>query len=58
MIGTTLGHNRVGIHLGRGGMGEVWKARGARLGRTMGVEKVNEQPWHPPGHTPPVLLSG
>jgi serine/threonine protein kinase len=43
VIGKTLAHYRVGNQLGRGGRGEVWKARDTRLGRVVAIKTVKEQ---------------
>jgi serine/threonine protein kinase len=43
MIGKTLGPYEIIALIGVGGMGEVWKARDTRLGRTVAIKKVKEQ---------------
>ena len=43
MIGKKLGPYEILSSIGSGGMGEVWKARDTRLGRTVAIKKVNEQ---------------
>jgi serine/threonine protein kinase len=43
MIGKTLGNFEITSQLGKGGMGEVWKARDTRLGRIVAIKKVKEQ---------------
>ena len=40
MIGKTLGNFNVTSLLGKGGMGEGWKARDTRLGRIVAIKKV------------------
>jgi len=43
MIGSKLGPYEILSSIGSGGMGEVWKARDTRLGRTVAIKKVREQ---------------
>jgi serine/threonine-protein kinase len=38
MIGSTLGHYQVTGHLGTGGMGEVYQATDAKLGRSVAIK--------------------
>jgi len=41
-IGTKLGPYEIVALLGAGGMGEVYRARDTRLGRTVAIKKVRE----------------
>ena len=43
MIGKTLAHYEITSQLGKGGMGEVWKVRGARLRRSVAIKKAKGQ---------------
>ena len=40
MIGKSLAHYSIIEEIGKGGMGEVWKARDTRLGRIVAIKKV------------------
>jgi serine/threonine-protein kinase len=43
MIGTTLAHYDVVAAIGRGGMGEAWKARDTKLGRDVAIKTLPEE---------------
>jgi serine/threonine protein kinase len=41
--GTKLGHYEIGVLLGAGGMGEVYRARDTRLDRTVAIKILPQQ---------------
>ena len=41
--GTKLGHYEISTLLGKGGMGEVWRARDTRLGREVAIKTLPEE---------------
>ena len=41
--GTKLGHYEVLSLLGKGGMGEVWRARDTKLGRQVAIKTLPEE---------------
>lgn len=43
MVGRTVGNYEILSLIGRGGMGEVWKARDTRLGREVAIKMLPEQ---------------
>jgi hypothetical protein len=45
MVGKTLGHYQISFQLGKGGMGEVYQAKGQKLGRDVAIHAIAAQ--HP-----------
>ena len=41
--GTKLGHYEISTLLGKGGMGEVWRARDTNLGREVAIKTLPEE---------------
>ena len=41
--GTKLGHYEISALLGKGGMGEVWRARDTKLGREVAIKTLPEE---------------
>ena len=50
MIGTALGHFTITNHLGSGGMGDVYQATDAKLGRDVAVKFLSEAFVHDASH--------
>ena len=40
--GTQLGHYKILFAIGKGGMGEVWKAKDTKLGREVAINSIPE----------------
>ncbi len=43
MIGKSLAHCEITASLGKGGMGEVWRARDGKLGREVAIKTLPEE---------------
>jgi len=43
MIGSTLGYYEIISAIGKGGMGEVWRARDTKLGRQVAIKVLPEE---------------
>ena len=41
--GAKLGHYEIGTLLGKGGMGEVWRARDSKLGREVAIKTLPDE---------------
>jgi len=41
--GTQLGHHEIVSALGKGGIGEVWRARDSKLGREVAIKTLPEE---------------
>ena len=42
--GTKLGHYEISTLLGKGGMGEVWRARDTKFGREIAIKTLPAEP--------------